>query len=886
MFQQDLQNADCIVVMGSNMAECHPVGFRWVMKARERGATVIHVDPRFTRTSAMSNLHVAIRSGSDIAFLGGLINYIIAHDRWFKEYVLAYTNASTIVSPDFKDTEDLDGLFSGYDPATRQYVPASWAYEGTERSPGQRGSPKSQNAPHTKEGQPGVDFQSHPPRTDPTLQHSRCVFQILKRHYARYTPEMVSRVCGCSPQEFETVAQTLCDNSGRERTSSFCYAVGWTQHTVGVQYIRTAGIVQALLGNMGRPGGGILALRGHASIQGSTDVPTLYNLLPGYLPAPNAAAPEHDTFDRYLRKEMPTTGWWANGRKYMVSLLKMWYGDAATPDNQWGYEYLPKAVGDHSHIPMFKAMSDGIVKGFMCIGQNPAAGGQNAIYNRAAMANLDWLVVRDLFRIETAEFWKAPDIPDPSVIKTEVFFIPSTSVTECEGSFTNTQRLLQWHDKGPEPTDDCRSDLWFTHHLYKRLRKLYEGSTDPKDAALLALTWNVEEEGPIREPKAIDVLREINGWTTADRVPVKSYLDLKDDGSTSCGVWIYAGVYPAEGVNKARSRIADPYVSLDWGFAWPSNRRTLYNRASADPEGKPWSERKRYVWWDETQKKWVGYDVPDYPPTKAPSSKGVWAKGGMDALDGTTPFIMKPDGKAWLFAPSGIVDGPLPAHYEPWETGVKNPLYGTQRNPVAKVWEMVGNRYIDAGDPNFPVIITTYRLTEHHVSGPMTRWSPWLTELQPEMFIEISPELAAERGIENAGWCTVYTPRTAIECKALVTRRMRPFTIAGQRIHHAGAPFHWSWNGIVTGGNANDLIALVADPNVTIHEGKAFMCQVVAGRKREEILAKLPDATTPLPAVGRRERRAAEAAIDEAIELAARVEKYLPLDHPEGVYHG
>jgi formate dehydrogenase major subunit len=885
MFQQDLQNADCILIMGSNMAECHPVGFRWVMKARERGAAIIHVDPRFTRTSAMSNQHVAIRSGSDIAFLGGLVNYIIEHDRWFKEYVLAYTNASTIVGADFKDTEELDGLFSGFDPAKRQYTQTSWGYDGTQAPPPAPGSPTNHNGLPAPP-KPAVDFQVRPPHTDPTLAHPRCVFQILKRHYARYTPDMVSRVCGCSAEEFERVAKTLCDNSGRERTSSICYAVGWTQHTTGVQYIRTASIVQALLGNMGRPGGGILALRGHASIQGSTDVPTLYHLLPGYLPSPSAAAPQHDTLDGWVANTMPTTGWWANGRKYMVSLLKMWYGDAATPDNQWGYEYLPKSVGDHSHIPMFKAMSDDVVKGFMCIGQNPAGGGQNAIYNRAAMAHLDWFVVRDLFRIETAEFWKAPDISDPSVIDTEVFFLPSTSVTESEGSFTNTQRMLQWHDKGAEPTDDCRSDLWFTHHLYKRLRKLYEGSSDPKDAAFLAMTWNLDVDGPMQEPKAVDVLAEINGWTTADRVPVKTFLDLKDDGSTSCGVWIYTGVAPTPGVNLARARVADAYTSLGWGFAWPANRRTLYNRASADPEGKPWSERKRYVWWDETQKKWVGYDVPDYPATKAPSSKGDWAKGGMDALDGSTAFIMQRDGKAWLFAPSGIVDGPLPAHYEPWETGVKNPLYGTQRNPVTKVWNMVGNRYIDAGDPNFPIIITTYRLTEHHLSGPMSRWSPWLTELQPEMFIEISPELAAERGIENVAWCTVYTPRAAIECKALVTRRLKPFTIAGQRIHQAGAPFHWSWAGVVTGGNANDLIALVADPNVTIHEGKAFMCQIVAGRKQAEILATLPDQTRPLPLVGRREKRAAESAVDEGIELAERVGRYLPLDHPEGVYHG
>jgi formate dehydrogenase major subunit len=887
--------------MGSNFAECHPVGFRWVMKAKERGCKVIHIDPRFTRTSAMADRHVAIRSGSDIAFLGGLINYILKNDRWFREYVLAYTNASTIVSPDFRDAEDLDGLFSGYDPASRSYDTRSWAYAGTEAV--SERLVKSANEPHTKEGQPGVDYRRHPPKTDPTLSHPRCVFQILKRHYARYTPSMVAQICGCTEQQFLEVAKILCDNSGRERTSAFAYAVGWTQHTVGVQYIRTAGIVQALLGNIGRPGGGILALRGHATIQGSTDIATLYNLLPGYLPAPSAQIPQHNTLEGWLAKEMPTTGWWSNGRKYMVSFLKAWYGDAATRDNEWGYQLLPKNVGDHSHMPMFTAMHADVVKGFMAIGQNPAVGGQNAIYQRAGLAKLDWMVVRDIFLTETAEFWKAPDITDPSAIRTEVFFLPSATVPEIDGSFTNTQRLIQWHEKGVEPPGDCRSDLWFTHHLAKRLKALYAGSTSPNDAPFLALTWDFEEEGPTREPRAVSVLKEVNGYTVRDRVPVKSFTDLKDDGSTASGAWIYTGVYPEEGVNKADARVSDDYTSLGWAFAWPANRRILYNRASADPAGRPWSERKRYVWWDAAadndtggKGKWVGYDVPDFPATKPPNYKGVWAKGGMDAHDGTAPFIMKPDGKAWLYAPDGLVDGPLPTHYEPWEGPGENALYhAAPRNPVAKLFNVVGNKYIDPGDPNFPVVISTYRLTEHHLTGVMSRWVPWLAELQPELFVEISPELARERGISNVGWATVVTPRGAIECKALVTRRLRSFTVNGRTVHHVGMPWHWGYRGIVTGDVVNQLAALVADPNVTIHEGKAFMCQVYAGRRARELAAKLPDAATPLPHVGRRERQAAEAQIDHGIELASRAESldelvvdppYLPLDQPEGVYYG
>jgi formate dehydrogenase major subunit len=472
-------------MMGSNFAECHPVGFRWVMKARERGATVIHVDPRFTRTSAMSSMHVPIRAGSDIAFLGGLINYIIGNERWFREYVLHYTNAATIVGEEFRDTEDLDGLFSGFDPARRSYDTSSWAYAGTSTpsGPEQHGLTKSANEPPTKEGQPGVDFRRTPPRTDPTLQHPRCVFQILKRHYARYTPDMVAQVCGCTAEQFTRVAEALCDNSGRERTSAFAYAVGWTQHTVGVQYIRAAGIVQALLGNIGRPGGGVMALRGHATIQGSTDLATLYNLLPGYLPAPSAKIPEHDTFDGYIFKEFPTTGWWANGRKYVVSFQKAWYGDNATAENDWGYDLLPKNVGDHSHMPMFQAMHDGVVKGFMALGQNPAVGGQNAVYQRAGMAKLEWMVVRDIFMTETAEFWKAPDVQDPSAIATEVFFLPAATVPEMDGSFTNTQRLVQWHERGVESPDDARSDLWFTHHLALRLRALYARAPLPGSVA-------------------------------------------------------------------------------------------------------------------------------------------------------------------------------------------------------------------------------------------------------------------------------------------------------------------------------------------------------------------------------------------------------------------
>jgi formate dehydrogenase major subunit len=662
---------------------------------------------------------------------------------------------------------------------------------------------------------------------------------------------------------------------------------------VGVQIIRTAAILQLLLGNVGRPGGGILALRGHASIQGSTDIPTLYDILPGYLPMPTCGE-DGQSLDRYLEKHRLEAGGWHAMDAYMVSLLKAWYGDAARPDNEWGYQFLPKNVGDHSHMSMFVAMHQGVLRGFMAIGQNPAVGGQNAVYQRAGLALLDWLVVKDIFVTETADFWQAPDVPDPAAIGTEVFFFPSSTTPEMDGSYTNTHRSVQWHDKGVESPGDCRSDLWYTHQLIKRLKRLYQGSTNPNDAPFLALAWNFEEVNG--EASAESVLKEINGYTLPDRVQLKTFGDLKDDGSTAAGGWIYTGIYPEEGKNLAASRKSDDWVSLGWGFSWPANRHILYNRASADPAGRPWSDRKRYVWWDESRREWVGYDVPDFPSTKAPDSKGVWSRGGMDALDGDAPFIMKPDGVAWLFAPSGLVDGPLPTHYEPWEAPVGNALYPrTPRNPVAKTFNVIGNKYIDPGDPNYPIVITTYRLTEHHLSGAMSRWLPWLASLMPELFIEISPELAADRGIENTGWVTVHTPRGAVECKALVTRRLRPFAIQGRTVHQVGMPFHWGYRGVVTGDITNELAAMVADPNVTIHEAKVFMCQVEAGRNAQAVLARLEDAPRPVPRVGRRERQAAEANVDRAIEIAAGAAgpddilagpPAFPFDQPIGVYHG
>ena len=826
------------------MAECHPVGFQWVMEAKARGAKVIHVDPRFTRTSALADLHVPLRAGSDIAFLGGLVNYVLTNEKDFREYVLAYTNAATIVGEEFRDTEDLDGVFSGLDVDNRSYDPMTWQYEGTEvqAAAGDRdeeyedragaGATVREAARGEAHGSGGAGVSGEV-RTDETLTHPRCVFQILKRHYARYTPEMVEQVCGVPRETFQQVCELVTANSGRERTTAFAYAVGWTQHTVGAQYIRTAAILQSLLGNIGRPGGGILALRGHASIQGSTDIPTLFNLLPGYIPMPYAH--QNQTLDTFVQAEGADKGFWGNMRTYLVSLLKAWWGDAAVEGNDYRFDYLPRLTGSHSTYETVMAQLEGTCKGYFLMGENPAVGSANAKMQRLGMAALDWLVVRDFSLIESATWWKdGPEIETGEMrtedLATEVFFLPAAAHTEKSGSFTNTQRLLQWHRQAVEPQGDARSDLWFTYHLGRRIREKLAGSTDDMDRPILDLTWDYPVEGQFAEPDAKAVLAEING-RNAGGEPLSAYTELKDDGSTSCGCWIYCGVY-ADGVNQADRRRPggeQDWVAKDWGWAWPANRRILYNRASADPDGRPWSERKAYLWWDG--KKWTGHDVPDFQPDKAPDFQPAEGATGPDALSGTDAFIMQADGKAWLYAPAGIIDGPLPTHYEPHESPFTNPLYPQRSNPVRQVIKHRHNRYQPPGSEVFPYVTTTYRLTEHHTAGGMSRWLPYLSELQPEFFCEVSPELAAERGLEHLGWATIVSARTAIEARVLVTERLSPLTVQGRTLHQVGLPYHWGPNGYSTGDAANELAPLVLDPNTHIQEVKAMACDIRPGRR-------------------------------------------------------
>ena len=828
------------------MAEAHPVGFQWVMEAKARGAKVIHVDPRFTRTTAVADEHVPFRGGADIAFLGGLISYVLENELDFREYVQAFSNAADIVEDDYVDAADADGIFSGYDPDTGTYDPASWALDGAYRAPaaGKRDAWESQMP-----GGPGVTGAPeghHEPRRDETLTHPRCVYQLLKRHYSRYTPEAVAQVCGMDVEQFLSVARDVTENSGRDRTTAWVYSVGWTHHTVGVQYIRAAAILQTLLGNMGRPGGGILALRGHASIQGSTDIPTLFDLLPGYLSMPAA---HHRTLADYLDADAAKTGFWGNLDAYMVSLLKAWWGDAATAENDFAFDWMPRITGDHGSYVTVKNQIDRKTFGYFLVGENPAVGHANGKMQRLGLANLDWLVVRDMQMIESASFWKdGPEIETgemrTSDIGTEVFFLPCANHTEKAGSFTQTQRLVQWRHEAVHPPGDARSELHFYFHLGKRIREKLAGSTAERDQPLLNLTWDYPTAGIHEEPDVEAVVAEING-ADAEGNPLSSYTELAADGSTTAGCWIYTGIY-ADGVNQAARRTPgseQDLVAHEWGWAWPANRRLLYNRASADAEGRPWSERKQLVWWDDEAGRWTGHDIPDFEATKPPDYKPDPGATGPDALAGTDAFIMQSDGKAWLYAPAGLVDGPLPTHYEPVESPVANLLHDQQDNPAHEEMNRAWNRLNPAQSEVFPYVFLTYRLTEHHTAGGMSRTLGYLSELQPEFFCEVSPALARERGLEHMGWATLVSARTAIEARVMVTERMKPLRIGDRKVHQIGLPYHWGSNGIITGDPANDLLGVVMDPNVHIQESKVATCDIQPGRRPRgpELLAYVAD---------------------------------------------
>ncbi len=826
--QQDLANADCILIEGSSMAEAHPVGFRWVMKAKERGATIIHVDPRFSRTSALADIWVPMRAGGDIAFLGGIIRHIIENNLFFRDYVVHFTNASCILREDFRDTDEgTTGFFSGWNEQERAYDKESWSYEG----------------------HPNLSF----PERDLTLQHPRCVFQTLRRHFARYTPEMVEKICGISPALFQKVADALVSASGPDKSAAICYALGWTQHSKGVQIIRTASVLQLLLGNIGRPGGGILALRGHASIQGSTDIPTLYDILPGYLSMPRGDGSE-ETLREYLAHQTKPTGLWNNFPSYFISLMKAYYGKNATAENEFGYNWVPKLTGNHSFFEYLYDMADGKMEGMFMMGQNPAVAAANSRFQRTSLSKLKWLVVRDMVEIEGATFWyDSPEIERGELraeeIETEVFFFPAAGHAEKAGAFTNTQRMLQWREKAVDPPGDARSDAWFMHQLALRLIAKAKESRDPLDEPLRSLDWWYPED-KLGDPEMEAVLAEINGWYTkaqpgadgvvfdgADRAgnphhgpQVEGFAKLKADGSTASGSWIYSGVFGPDKINKANTRNSKSYLGHGWGFVWPADRRIIYNRASARPTGEPWSERKKLVWWDQGQHKWTGIDVPDFVPDKPPGFRPTGNESGLAGIPGDAPFILHEDGLGWLYVAKGLQDGPIPTHYEPLESPVRNALYSRDTNPVVNWFTRKENRFAPPGDPRFPFVLTTYRLTEHHTAGGMSRFLSHLAELQPALFAEMSPELAAELKINNGDYISIVSLRGAIESRALVSRRMRPVQLNGKTVHQIAMPFHFGSAGPVKGAATNDLVPISGEPNVTIMEAKACGCNIVPGR--------------------------------------------------------
>lgn len=828
----DFKNADVILIMGANPAENHPVSFRWIMKAKDAGAKVICVDPRFTRSAAKADFYAPLRSGTDIAFLGGMISYIIENKLYFDEYVKNYTNASYLVNADFKMPGELNGLFSGYDPKKRSYDPKAWSFQ--------------------KDADDKV-------LKDPTLQDPNCVFQLMRKHYARYTPDKVSQITGTPKEALLEVYKLYASTGKPDRAGTSLYAMGWTQHTVGTQNIRTMSIIQCLLGNMGVAGGGINALRGESNVQGSTDHGLLFHILPGYMPTPSADLPDTAA---YIEKHTPKTkdpasaNWWGNRNKYLVSYLKAIYGAKATKENDFGYAWLPKLDPgmNCSWIMIFDAMFKGKFKGFFAWGQNPAMSGTNSNKVRKALTKLDWMVTVNLFDNETASFWKGPGM-DPKQVKTEVFFLPAAASFEKEGSITNSGRWAQWRTAAVKPLGQSKPDAEIINELFFKLKELYAKEGGPLPEQLANLTWNYgfkRADGTIRSVDIHAVAKEINGsfledvedkpklkpgekpppapppWTPKKLLGKKGELadgfaKLQADGTTSSGCWIYCQSYNEKGNLMARRVKKDPTglgLFPEWSWAWPVNRRIIYNRASVNPEGKPFNVKKAVVYWNPTAVlpdgkvgKWEG-DVPD----------GPWPPMA-DEKEGRKPFIMRADGVAALFG-AGMKDGPFPEHYEPVECPVPENLMSKQMtNPASKNFADGGlpEDALATCDIRFPYVGTTYRVTEHWQTGVMTRNTPWLMELQPRQFCEISVELAKEKGIGNGDMVEVASARGAIDAVAIVTRRLKPFQVGGRTVHEVGLPWCFGWFTPGVGDAANLLTPTAGDANTMIPETKAFM---------------------------------------------------------------
>jgi formate dehydrogenase major subunit len=800
----DIKNANLILIMGGNAAEAHPCGFKWVTEAKAHNkAKLVVVDPRFTRSAAVADYYAPIRAGSDIAFLGGVIHYLLSNDKIQHEYVKAYTDVSFIVRADFGFK---DGLFSGYDPDKHKYDKSSWMYE--------------------------LDGQGYV-KTDPTLAHPRCVFNLMKTHYSRYTPEVVSRITGTPQDQFLKICEMIAECSAKDRVMTILYALGWTQHSQGSQMIRTAAMVQLLLGNVGMPGGGMNALRGHSNIQGLTDLGLLTNLLPGYMTLPGEKEADYKA---YIEKRTPKPlrpnqlNYWSNYPKFHVSLMKAWFGAAATKENNWCYEWLPKLDKQHDVLQVFEDMHQGKMTGYICQGFNPLASFPNKAKLIDGLSKLKYLVIIDPLATETSEFWKnhgAYNDVDSSKIQTEVFRLPSTCFAEEDGSLVNSGRWLQWHWKGAEPPAEAKGDQEIVAGLFLRLRELYrkEGGAFPDP--VLNLTWSyAQPEAPSPE----ELAREFNGKALADVTDPKdpktvlvkageqldSFAQLRDDGSTASGCWIFTGSWTSKGNMMARRDNADPSglgSTLNWAFAWPANRRILYNRASADPAGKPWDPKRKVIGWNG--QKWVGPDVPDFKADSPPE-------------EGMNPFIMNPEGVARFFAVDKMAEGPFPEHYEPLESPLENnPMHpnnpNARVNPAVRVFK--GDRETMGEAKDFPYVATTYRLTEHF--HYWTKHAKINAILQPEQFVEIGEDLAKEKGIAHGDKVRVWSKRGEIRAAAVVTKRLKSLDVDGRKVHQVGIPIHWGFKGEARPGYlANTLTPFVGDANTNTPEFKAFLVNV------------------------------------------------------------
>ena len=799
----DIKNADLVLVMGGNAAEAHPCGFKWVIEAKkDRGAKLVVVDPRFTRSAAVSDYYAPIRAGSDIAFLGGVINYLLANDKIHHDYVKAYTNAAFLIDEGYKFE---DGLFSGYNAEKRSYAKDTWKYQ--------------------------LDSQGFA-KVDDTLQDPNCVFQLMKKHYARYTPELVSSVTGTPREQFLKVCEYIAETAAPNKTMTICYALGWTQHSVGSQNIRTMAMIQLLLGNMGMAGGGINALRGHANVQGITDQCLYSEVLPGYLSAPTDQDPDRKT---YLEKRTPKAlrpnqmNFPQNFPKWFTSLQKAWYGSAATADNDFRYDWLPKRDAAYDVLAIFERMHQGKMNGFFCQGFNPLAAVSNKKKVSDALAKLKYLVIIDPLATDTSEFWKPHgefNEADPSKIQTEVFRLPANLFAEESGSYTNSSRVIQWHWKAAEGPGESRGDIEIIAGLFLKLKAMYakDGGKLPEPIANLAWPYRIPAK-----PSPEELLMEISGKALGDvsdpkdatKVIAKAgeqlagFAQLRDDGSTSCGNWIYGGCWSQAGNLTARRDNADPTglgQSLNWGFAWPANRRILYNRASCDLSGKPWDPKRAVIRWTGTA--WGGNDIPDMRPDAAPD-------------EGVMPFIMTPEGVARLFAPL-MTEGPFPEHYEPFETPLdKNPLNpGNPQalsNPAARVYK--GDMEVFGKAADFPYVATTYRLVEHF--HYWTKHALINAVLQPEQFVEIGEELAREKGIANGDRVKVRSNRGFIKAVAVVTKRIKALDVDGRKVHTVGIPIHWGFKGVARPGFlANTLTPFVGDANSQTPEFKAFLVNI------------------------------------------------------------